>query len=270
VGATRLGPWLAAAPVLAAVVVLGAPAAPPSQAPASAPLAAHSADGRWTLRADAEARALQVIDVRSGAVARSIDVMDRQRRPSRIARILDAPPRRSFIVLLADVPEAWELSYDPGAAPVYSGLVHDFRLGEGLPESGPLPVQRLHLDVPLTTALFAPSHDVFIAQAANGRLHVVSLHVRRPIERLPLPAGAVVEHGVAWQRGAVPLFILPDRAAPLLHVLDGRDWRWRSPLTLPARAIGLRIEGNARLAVDLAGAGRVTLELDPLVSPAGG
>lgn len=261
-GALRLRSWLAAVLVLAAASVHGAAGAPP--------LEVHSADGRWALRTEREARVLQVIDARTGAVARRIDVQDRQRRPARIARVLDAPPRRSFVVLLADAPEAWELSYDPDAAPVYSGLVHDFRMGEGLAEPGPLPVQRLHLEQPLATALFSPPHDLFIAPAPDGRLHVVSLHARRVIERLPLPAGAVVEQGIGWQRGAFPLFALPDRAAPRLHLLDGRDWRWRSPLALPSRAVGLRIEGGDRLVVELADGGRAQFDLEPLPSPAGG
>jgi hypothetical protein len=236
----------------------------------AAPPDAHSSDGRWTLRAHAGKRVLLVIAAHDGAIVRSIDVRDRRNAPGRIAGLFDAPPRRSFVVLLADVPEAWELSCDPDAAPVYSGLVHDFRMGEGLAETGPLPVQRLHLDAALTTALFAPHYDFFVASADAGQLHVVSLHVRRSIERLPLPAGAAIEQGIACQVGARPLFVLPDRALPLLHVLDGRDWRWWPPRALPGRAIGLRAAGDGRVLIDLADGRRLQLDFNPHVTPTGG
>lgn len=146
--------------------------------------AVRSADGRWLLQADNEARALVAIDAASGAIVRRIRVADKRGTTSRVARIVDAPPRRSFVVLLADIPEAWELSYDPAAEPVYDGLVHDYRMGEGIADRGPFAVRRIFLDEPLTDAEFSPDFSQFTARAADGSLHVVSLHVRRRIEIL--------------------------------------------------------------------------------------
>jgi hypothetical protein len=100
-------------------------------------------------------------------------------------RVLDAPPRRSFIALLADVPETWELSYDPDAEPVYDGMVHDYRMGEGIADRGPFAVRRIVLDEPLSDARFNADYSQFTAKAADGSLHVVNLHVRRRIEILP-------------------------------------------------------------------------------------
>jgi hypothetical protein len=146
--------------------------------------AARSSDGRWLLQADYETRTLVATDAASGAVVRRILVADKRGKTSRVARIVDAPPRKSFVVLLADIAEAWELSYDPNAEPVYDGLVHDYRMGEGIADRGPFAVRRIVLDEPLTDAEFSADFSQFKAKAADGSLHVVNLHVRRRIEIL--------------------------------------------------------------------------------------
>lgn len=146
--------------------------------------AVRSSDGRWLLQADNGARTLVATDAASGAVARRILVADKRGKTSRVARIVDAPPRKSFVVLLADIAEAWELSYDPDAEPVYDGLVHDYRMGEGIADRGPFAVRRVFLDEPLTDAQFSPDFSQFTARAADGSLHVVNLHVRRRIQIL--------------------------------------------------------------------------------------
>jgi len=213
---------------------------------------ALSSDGRWRLQADNAERVLLAVDASSGEVRRRIPVADRRGKASRVAHITDAPPRRSFVVLLADVAEAWELSYDPAAESVYQGLVHDYRMREGLAEAGPLPVRRIELEVPLSEAVFAPGCDVFVARAGPGRLHVVSLLVRRRIETLTVDGDPRVDGAVAWQCGGGPArFALPDGAAPVLHLIDGGRWQWRPPLQLPAKATRVRTDGCDTLQVEM-------------------
>jgi hypothetical protein len=225
-------------------------------------LQARSADGRWILATDDDRRVLLAIDARTGVAVRRIVVGDRGGTPSRIARVTDAAPRRSFIALLADVAEAWELSYDPGAEPVYGGLVHDYRMGEGLAESGPFPVRRVHLDVPLVDVLFAPGYDYFVGHAGPGTLHVVSLAVRRRIETIRVDGDVKVARGISWQQGGSVRFALPDRSAPVIHVLDGAGWRWRPRRDLPAAAVQLRIEDPSALVADLANGTAFRMALD--------
>jgi hypothetical protein len=143
----------------------------------------RSSDGRWLLQADNEAHMLVATDA-GGAVVRRIAVADRRGKTSRVARIVDAPPRKSFVVFLADGAEVWELSYDPHAEPVYEGLVHDYRMREGIADRGPFAVRRIVLDEPLADAEFNADYSQFTARAADGSLHVVNLHVRRRVDVL--------------------------------------------------------------------------------------
>jgi hypothetical protein len=55
----------------------------------------------------------------------------RATRSSRVSAVYDASPRKSFVAALKDVPEVWEISYDPNAETVAEGMVHDFQYKEG-------------------------------------------------------------------------------------------------------------------------------------------
>ncbi|MCK7496914.1 MAG: hypothetical protein MZW92_43005 [Comamonadaceae bacterium] len=55
---------------------------------------------------------------------------------SRVSAVYDAAPRRSFVAALKDIPEIWEISYDPKAEPIYEGCVHDYKMGEGARQAG--------------------------------------------------------------------------------------------------------------------------------------
>ncbi len=204
---------------------------------------ARSSDQRWILRADNAARELVAIDAASGTIVHRIPVADRNGMRSRVARVLDAPPRASFVALLADVAETWELPYGPNAEPVFEGMVHDYRMGEGLASRGPLPVRRIVLDAVLTDALFAPRYADFVA-AAGDALHVVNLDVRRRIETIASGGAPRPERGAVWPRGR-GLFLIPDAVAPRLLVLDARTWRLRTAIELPAVATAVRVDDDA-------------------------
>nr|MBP6801767.1 c-type cytochrome [Zoogloea sp.] len=55
---------------------------------------------------------------------------------SRISAVYDAAPRKSFIAGLKDLPEVWEISYDPDAKPFFDGYVHDYKMGEAIATPG--------------------------------------------------------------------------------------------------------------------------------------
>ena len=72
---------------------------------------------------------LVVLDARDLSLVKVLEVEDKQGKSSRVSAVYDAAPRKSFIAALKDIPEIWEISYDDKAAPIYDGLVHDYKLG---------------------------------------------------------------------------------------------------------------------------------------------
>lgn len=109
---------------------------------------------------------------------------------SPVAAIVDAPERRSFIVALRDVAELWEISYDPRAEDFYDGLVHDFRMGEGLPTRGYLNPRRTYLTDPLQSLAYDAASTEVVGMA-NAALQRINLDVRRRVASQPLADAAL-------------------------------------------------------------------------------
>lgn len=167
---------------LAAILVAAAPA----QARA---LDASSADGRYRLSTDDKTGELVVHAAPSGRELRRIPLADRNRHAGKLAWIIDLPRRQSFLAGFESLPEAWELPYGDKAEPVYEGLVHDYRMGEGIADRGPLPVRRIPLSAPLPR----PTPDERQVQVAwadpalPGKLNVLNLDVRRIVAQVDAP-----------------------------------------------------------------------------------
>lgn len=188
----------------------------------AAPREATSADGQWHIVAD-------------GA---QITLFDAARRPLRthvgaaldgsgrslVAAVFDAPPRRSFVVAFETLAELWEISYDPKAEPIYQGLVHDYKMGEGLAEPGFLGVRRTRLDVPLRGLTFDSSHAFVLGRAPDrgdgqALLVLVQLDVRKAIATFtprgdPDPAAA----RRVWRDGREILEVPDRQGGPALQI----------------------------------------------------
>ena len=99
---------------------------------------AVSGDGKYVMVGNTLPHTLVVLDAANLAPLKVIAVKGDAGKTSRVSAVYDAAPRKSFIAALKDIPEVWEITYDPNAEPVYPGLVHDYRMGEALAEKGPV------------------------------------------------------------------------------------------------------------------------------------
>ena len=127
---------------------------------------------------------LLIAEDASGMPMRRWPLRDRQGRPARgVVAMLHAPWRRSVVVLLEGVAEAWEISYDPAAEAIYDGLVHDYRMGEGLGRSGYLAPRRLPLEQPLCAGRLIAERPWLIGQQ-GGDAVVLHLDARQRLARV--------------------------------------------------------------------------------------
>jgi len=124
-----------------------------------------------------------VLNGADGAELRRWPVADARGRRGTVQALRDASARRSFIVVLRGLAELWEIAYDPAAAPVYEGLVHDYRMGEGIASPGYLTPRRMPLDAPIGAIFFDPRMPWLLAEQ-GGQLVVLHLDVRRRIASL--------------------------------------------------------------------------------------
>jgi hypothetical protein len=187
-------------------------------------LKATSADGRWHIRADGEH--LVIEDQRGLEPPRTLPVaaLDGSQR-SAVAAIEHAALRRSFVVSFRTLPELWEISYDPRAGPIFDGLVHDYRMGEGLAIAGFLHQRRTRLELPLAGIAFDRSQGFVLGQATDAtdgraRLHLVQLDIRSTVARFVVDGDPDLSAARALQRRGRSVIEVPDRGGAAATVVD--------------------------------------------------
>ena len=155
---------------------------------------------------------------------------------SRVSAVYDAAPRKSFVVALKDVPELWEISYDPKAPPIFNGYVHDYRMSEAIAERGTFGVRRTPLEAPLDDFFFDQGYRFAIgatrpaagSEAAQGQ--VVSLDARRRITSIDLPGMPHLGSGITWAWTApdghqTTVLASPNLRDGVVSIIDMQTWQ---------------------------------------------
>lgn len=162
--------------------------------------AAVSGDGKWVMVANYLPHTLVVLDAHDLSLKKIIPVVNAKGdKTSRVSAVYDASPRKSFVAALKDVPEVWEISYDPDAEPVTEGLVHDFQYKEGDFKPGFLYPRRTLLKQYLDDFFFTQSYDEILGasrEATKGQ--VIYLDGRKKIADLDLPGMPHLGSGITW------------------------------------------------------------------------
>jgi DNA-binding beta-propeller fold protein YncE len=181
--------------------------------------AAVSADGKYVVAANYLPHSLVVLDA-------DLELVKVLQTPSRVSAVYDASPRRSFVAALKDVPELWEISYDPRAEPVAAGLVHDYRLREGEFVPGFLNARRTKLDQVLDDFFFTPDFSRVVGASRGAqRGQVVHLDVRRAIATVDLPGLPHLASGISWERAGRRVMATPNLRQGVVSVIDTADWK---------------------------------------------
>ncbi|MCW5635746.1 MAG: hypothetical protein KIT17_20585 [Rubrivivax sp.] len=213
-------------------------------------------DGRWAVRADrdvgpvaasahalvagdghvlvAHGRQLALYDDRGGLLRTHGGMEPSSRGPA--AACLHLPHRRSFVVAWPEPGELWEIQLDRRAPPIHEGLVHDYRLGEGIETPGYLGVRRIPLARPLPELSFAAVQAAWVAGTVGDDVAIVHLDVRRRIVSLRLP-GARPQGAWLGLAGALPRWWLPQGDA--VQLVDPRRWtpEGRHAFDAPVQAV---------------------------------
>ena len=187
---------------------------------------AVSGDGRFVVVGNYLPHTVVILDARDLSLLKLLPAADRSGRTSRVSAVYDAAPRESFIVALKDVPELWEIPYGPKTGPVYEGLVHDYRMGEGLAARDSFAVRHIALDDILDDFFFDPPYDHVIGAARDGHSgQVVNLNVRRKIAEVELPGLPHLGSGITWLWQGRTVLATPNLKEGLVSVIDTATWK---------------------------------------------
>lgn len=194
---------------------------------------AVSGDGQWAMAANYLPHTLVLLNAADLSLDRIIPVANEAGQSSRVSAVYDAAPRRSFVAALKDIPEVWELSYDPKAAPVFKGYVHDYQMGEAIALPGMWTPRVTRLDAILDDFFFSQDYAYVLgaARPADGGEksipsgQVVNLDVRRKIADLPLPGLPHLGSGISWRYQDRPVMATPNLKEGVVSVIDMKDWK---------------------------------------------
>jgi len=211
--------------------------------------AAVSADDRFVMVGNYLPHTLVVLDAHDLSLVKVIPVQDDTGRSSRVSAVYTAPPRESFIVALKDFKEVWEISYARDPEPVYNGLMHDYRMGEGLAETGRFPVRRIRLDDYLDDFFFDQDYRHLIGAARNRRNgQVVNLIVGRKIADIGLSGLPHLGSGITWPYRDTTLLASPDLQDGIVTVIDMKDWHTVKRIKTLGPGFFMRSHENSRYA----------------------
>lgn len=164
---------------------------------------------------DADLNLLKVIEVKDLAGTES----------SRVSAVYDAAPRKSFVAALKDVPEVWEISYDPKVEDIPVGAIHDFQFKEGAFLPGFLNPRRTKLSEPLDDFFFTQDYsEVMGASRTAGKAQVVNLDARRKIADLELPGMPHLGSGITFDWNGRRVMASPNLQNGLITVIDMQTW----------------------------------------------
>jgi hypothetical protein len=214
--------------------------------------AAVSADGKYVMIANTLPHSLVLLDA-------DLALVKILPAPSRVSAVYDAAPRRSFVAAMKDAPELWEISYDPTAEPVATGLVHDYRMKEGAFVPGFLNPRRTPLEDVLDDFFFTPDFRQVIGASRDGRRgQVVHLDVRRAIATVELPGLPHLGSGITWERRGRRVMATPNLREGVVSVIDVADWKPVAQVRTLGAGFFLRSHENVR-----------TVWVDSMIGPQG-
>lgn len=217
---------------------------------------AVSGDGRWVMAANYLPRTVVLFDADLNLVQRYDATTLDCKEASRVSAVYDAAPRKSFVVALKDIPEVWEISYDPKAAPIYDGLVHDYKMGEAIAKPGYQGVRRTPLDEPLDDFFFDQDYRHVLgstrpktgAGSGTPTAQVVNLDVRRKIAELPIAGMPHLGSGITFAWQGTTVLASPNLKGGAIDVIDMRTWRTVKTIPTPGPGFFLRSHEATRYA----------------------
>ena len=210
---------------------------------------AVSGDSKWVMAANYLPHTVVLFDADLKHVrtypARSLD----GEQSSRVSAVYDATPRSSFVVALKDIPELWEISYDPKAPPIYDGFVHDYKMKEGMAKDGFLGVRRTVLDEPLDDFFFSQNYAYALGASrphADGSPsgQVVNLDVRRKIADLPIDGMPHLGSGITFDWNGTRVLASPNLKHGAISVIDMNTWKLVKNIATPGPGFFLRSHEN--------------------------
>lgn len=205
---------------------------------------ALSGDGRFVLVGNYLPHTLVVLDADNLELLATIPVTDRTgENSSRVSAVYQAAPRNSFIAALRDVPEIWEIFYDPEHTPPSAETL--VKTSDG----ASLALRRIGVEDPMVDFLFEPGYQRLIGAARDaGRTLVVDLEEGRVTDTLPIGGMPHLASGITWMHEGRRVMATPHLREAKVSVVDMTTWKVIAQIETKGPGFFLRSHENSRYA----------------------
>lgn len=146
---------------------------------------AISTDDQYLLVMRKQPQALELLSASDFSLIKAIPIKETDGQNKKIDFVFNAASRQSFIVGMGGDNQLWEILYEDNPLPVYNGVMHDYRLGEGLVrDQNQFPVRIIKLtgktNIPISSYYFYPASGLlFITR--DKIIEVIQLDARQTI-----------------------------------------------------------------------------------------
>jgi WD40 repeat protein len=210
---------------------------------------AVSHDGKYVMVGNYLPHSLVLLNAEDLSLLKIIAVKDDHGKTSRVSAVYTAPPRKSFIAALKDLTEVWEIPYNEDAEPIYPGLVHDYKLKEGIAIKGQFGVRRIRLDDYLDDFFFDQSYTHLIGAARNAKNgQVINMIVGRKIKDIDLTGLPHLGSGITWNIGNRTVMATPNLKRGEISIIDMKNWQTIKRLETQGPGFFMRSHPNSRYA----------------------
>jgi len=189
---------------------------------------AVSADGRYVMAANYLPHTLVLFNADDLSPIKLFDVVSQDGKSSRVSAVYTAPPRKSFVVALKDIPEIWEIQYRDNPRPEAQGFIHNWKQGEeeGKIDFGPFPVGRIKLKDYLDDFFFDQSYEHVVGASRDGKSgQVVDLDLRRKVADIDLAGMPHLGSGITFEYKDRPVLATPHLKGGTVSVIDMTSWK---------------------------------------------
>jgi hypothetical protein len=186
---------------------------------------AVSSDGRYVAVGNYLPHSIVMLDAGDLQPLQVIDVRGQDGKASRVSAVYAAEPRRSFIAALKDIPEVWEIAYDP-AAPAIREAARDDQATQVPGLSAPFSLRRIRLAAILDDFNFDQGYAHIIGAARDGSGgQVVDLDAGAKVAAVDLPGLPHLASGITWRRGRDTVFATPNLQQGVVSVINMENWK---------------------------------------------
>lgn len=211
---------------------------------------AISGDGETVMVANYLPHTLVALDADDLSLLKVIPATGRDGTSSRVSAVYAAPPRKSFLAAMKDIPAIWEISYEKDPPAGFGKWVHDYREGSGDGGSGErFPVRRIELETPFDDFFFDQDYTlVFGASRGQEKARVVDLDTNHRIATLEVAGFPHLASGITWDYEGRRVMATPNIQEAEVTVIDLESYETIERIETMGPGFFMRSHPNSRYA----------------------